>query len=263
MARKKKRGGGAKAGGPAAPRPAAPESGADPAASGPDAPTSTAPGTTAPGPAASGPAASGPAAAGPAAAEPASDDGNLVHRVAGGDAAALTALYDRHAGAVFSLALRIVGEEGEAGRVVQQVFGYAWQQAAGYDPARASVAGWLLETARGVSVDRTRAAKRAAATASAPQDGPAPAADESATLQLPSPARTQAHEVCTPEQAGRLRDALAALPALQRLAIELAYYEGLSLGEIAGQLEQPEATVSERLLTGLKSLRGALEDSAA
>ncbi|MCE2514147.1 MAG: sigma-70 family RNA polymerase sigma factor [Acidobacteria bacterium] len=194
----------------------------------------------------------------------AANDGELIRRVAGGDAAALADLYDRHAGAVFSLGLRIVRDEAEAGRVVEQVFTYVWQQASRYDPARASVAGWLLATARGASIDRVRAAPRGVATAAESTDGgAAPAPGEMATLLLPSPAGTQGYDVCSAEEADRLRGALAELPALQRLAIELAYFEGLTPGEIAAQLEQTTGTINDRLLTGLQSLRTALEDGTA
>lgn len=197
---------------------------------------------------------------GPAPSGPASDAGDLIRRVAGRDAAALADLYDQHAGTVFSLSLRILRDETEAGHVVQQVFAHAWQQASCYDPARASVAGWLLETARGASIDRVRAARRAAESA---DGGASPAPAHVATLLLPSPAGTQTYQVCTPAEASRLREALAELPALQRLTIELAYFEGLTPAEIAAQLEQTEGTINDRLLTGLKSLRSALEDGTA
>ena len=183
------------------------------------------------------------------------NDGELIRRVAAGDAAALADLYDRHAGAVFSLALRIVEDETEARRVVQQVFAFAWQQASRYDPARASVAGWLLETARGASIDRARAARRTGAGGAAPA--------EVASLLLPSPVGTHGYDVCTPAEAVRLRQALSELPALQRLAIELAFFDGLTPAEIAAQLEQTKETINDRLLTGLQSLRSALEDGTA
>ena len=199
----------------------------------------------------------------PARPNPVKDD-ELIRRMAGGDAAALADLYDRHAGTVFSLSAHIVQDEAEAGRVVQQVFAQAWQQASRYDPARASVAGWLLETARGASIDHARAARPAGASASqAGDEGGAPAPADPATLLLPTPAGASRYEACTPAEAGRLREALAGLPALQRLAIELAYFEGLTVAQIAGQLEQPEATINDRLLTGLKSLRSTLEDGTA
>lgn len=191
------------------------------------------------------------------------NDGELLQRVERGDAAALAGLYDRHAGAVFSLSLRIVGDDPEAERVVEQVFADAWRQASRYDSARASVAGWLLETARRVSIDRVRAGRPAVASGAPGGDGTAPAAVEQATLLLPSPAGAAGYRACSPAEAGRLREALAGLPRLQRLAIELAYFEGLTIAQIAGQLEQPEETIHDRLLTGLRSLRGALEDGAA
>ena len=199
----------------------------------------------------------------PARTDPA-NDGELLRRVAGGDAAALADLYDRHAGAVFSLGLRIVRDEVEAGRVVQQVFAHAWQQASRYDPARASVAGWLLETARGTSIDRIRDGRRGvAAAAESPDGGDASAPADVATLVLPSPAGTQGYDACTAEEAGRLREALGELPALQRIAIEMAYFEGLTPTAIAAQLEQTEETINDRLLTGLTSLQSALEDGNA
>ncbi len=192
------------------------------------------------------------------------NDSELIRRVGGGDATALADLYDRHADVVFSLGLRITRDEAEAGRVVEQVFTYVWQHASRYDPARASVAGWLLETARGASIDRARAGRKGAGTAAErPDGGVAPAPAGVATLLLPSPAGTQGYDVCSPEEAGRLREALAGLPALQRLAIELAYFEGLTATEIAAQLEQTEGTINDRLLTGLKSLRSALGDGTA
>ncbi len=192
------------------------------------------------------------------------NDGELLRRVAGGDAAALAELYDRHAGAVFSLGLRIVRDEAEAGLVVQQAFAYAWQQASRYDPARASVAGWLLEAARGASIDRIRGGRGGpAADAQSPDGGDAPAPGDVATLILPSPAGTRGYDACTAAEAGRLREALGELPALQRIAIELAYFEGLTPADIAAQLEQTEETINDRLLTGLKSLQSALEDGNA
>ena len=199
----------------------------------------------------------------PARPDPVKDD-ELIRRMAGGEAPALADLYDRYAGAVFSLSARIVQDEAEAGRVVQKVFAYAWKQASRYDPARASVAGWLLEAARGASIDRARAARPAGASAS--QSGGevgAPATAKPATLLLPTPAGASGYKACTPAEAGRLREALAGLPVLQRLAIELAYFEGLTVAQIADQLEQPEATINDRLLTGLRSLRSTLEDGIA
>ncbi len=182
----------------------------------------------------------------------ASADQNLFQQVADGDAGALAALYDAHGRAVFSLAIRIVNDQAEAEGVVQDVFSQAWRQAGRYDAARASVAGWLLMMARSRAIDRVRAR-------GARPDAASPARD-SGSVRLPDPARGQDVSVQTGEEAARLVTALANLPFLQRVAIELAYFEGLSQSQIADRLEQPLGSVKTRIQAGLMKLRVALED---
>ena len=186
----------------------------------------------------------------PSATSNASVDQELVRQVADGNAAAFTALYDTHVRTVFSLAVRIVNDQAEAEEVAQDVFSQAWRQVARYDAARASVAGWLLMMARSRAIDRARGAR---------PDAASPAHD-GASVRLPDPARGQDVAVQSSEEAARLRAALADLPFLQRVAIELAYFDGLSQSQIADRLEQPLGTVKTRIRAGLMKLRVALED---
>jgi RNA polymerase sigma-70 factor (ECF subfamily) len=103
---------------------------------------------------------------------------------------------------------------------------------------------------------RTRSIDRVRARRARPEGQPA--ADEAALLGLQASAADVANELVAAEAARRVRNALNALPLLQRLAIELAYYEGLSQREIAERLEQPLGTVKTRIRLGLLKLRDEL-----
>jgi RNA polymerase sigma-70 factor, ECF subfamily len=179
------------------------------------------------------------------------EDQRSLQRVAAGDAGGLGALYDRHGRAVYSLALRILGDEADAEEVTQDVFAQAWRRAGQYDEARGSVAAWLLVMARTRAIDRFRA--RRVRPEGRVHD------DEGLTLQqLPATGPDAASEMMAAERGQRVRRALEDLPFLQRVAIELAYYEGLSQREIAERLEQPLGTVKTRMRLGLLKLRDAL-----
>ena len=180
------------------------------------------------------------------------DDRRLIERLANRDAEALAALYDRHIGPVFSLALRIVGEPAEAEAVVQDTFVQAWSDAGRCDARRTSAARWLLGMTRSRAIDRVRARRRV------PERAPA---GDVATVHLPDPARGEDYDVHSPEEAARLCAALSGLPLLQRLGIELAYFEGVTLSQIAGRLEQSPETMRVHIQTGLGRLQALLEDS--
>lgn len=183
-----------------------------------------------------------------------SADVQRVAQLAGGDASALAVLYDRHATTVYSLALRIVGEQSEAEDVVQEVFAQAWRQAARFDARRGSVIAWLLVMTRTRAIDRLRARQ------SRPDRAVAP--DPQLLDRLPAESGDPAAVMAAEEDAVRVRRALNDLPMLQRVAIELAFYEGLSQSEIAERLEQPLGTVKTRIRLGLLRLRDALGGAA-
>ena len=173
-----------------------------------------------------------------------------MQRMADGDAAALASVYDHHIRTVYGLAMRILQNQDDAEDVVQEVFAQAWSQAKRYDGTRGSVASWLLTITRSRTIDRLRSRR------TKPELNPAGGDD--AVVELPDPAGGAERNLLTAESVSALRTALHALPLLQRVAIELAYFEGLTQAKIAERLEQPLGTVKTRIRTGLLKLRETL-----
>ena len=176
-----------------------------------------------------------------------SDD--VVRRMANNEPAALAELYDQHAPLVFSLAARIIDNQTEAEQVVQEIFTQTWEQAAHYNTSRGPVAVWLAVMTRRRAIEHLRALRARSGIATAANDG---------GVAIPDPARPHDTTMLSAEQIGRLRYTLAKLPLLQRIAIELAYFEANSRSQIAEKIEQPEETVTTQLREGLGTLRDAL-----
>ena len=169
---------------------------------------------------------------------PAPDTPGLLRRLTGGDAAALGELYDRYAGLVNGLALRILRNTAEAEDVVQEVFVQIWRQAERFDPDRGSPEAWLCAIARTRALDRLRrrVSRREEPGEAAPGVTAAP--------------RT--------EEALAVRKAMEGLSPDQRHALELAYYEGLTHTEIAARLGEPLGTVKTRIRSAMIRLRDVL-----
>ena len=175
-------------------------------------------------------------------------DEDLMQLVQRAEAAAFEVVYDRHAGASFSLAYRMCGARQLAEEVVQEAFLSIWRSGARYDRRRGSVRTWILGIThhraidvlrRGVVQDRYRAS------------------DEGMAERFEASERTEA-EVARREEALEVRGALEDLPDEQRRAIELAYYGGFTQSEIAEMLGVPIGTVKGRMRLGMEKMRDRL-----
>lgn len=180
-------------------------------------------------------------------------DRGLLERVARGDESALATLYDRYAGPLYGLAFRLTGERADAEEVVLDAFEQAWRDAGRFREERGSVAAWLTVICRSRALDLIRARGRRdravnRAVSAAPEDAPA-------MSRGPDPT---GHAVEGDERRRLIEAALKELSPVQRQAIELAFYEGLSQSEIADRLGEPLGTIKTRVRLGMQKLRDAL-----
>ena len=186
----------------------------------------------------------------PAALERLADE-DLMTLVDRKDPDAFEVFYDRHGGAAYSLAHRIVGDRGLAEDVTQEAFLSIWRSRARFDPARGSVRSWALGIIRNRAIDALRRSAR-----------PVPKLDfddEVALETEPADERTET-EAIRRETAGRLRQALGLLPREQSQVIELAYFGGFSHSEIADMVGAPLGTIKGRMRLGLEKIRAALAE---
>ncbi|HEX8050931.1 MAG TPA: sigma-70 family RNA polymerase sigma factor [Solirubrobacterales bacterium] len=181
-------------------------------------------------------------------------DEELMPLVGRKDPEAFEVLFDRHGGAAFSLAYRIVGDRAAAEEVTQEAFISVWRSGARFDAVRGSVRSWLLSIVRNRAIDflRSRAGKAPKLNFD----------DDSALEQRPAQERTE-EEALRRETAGEVRGAIGKLPSEQSKVIELAYFGGFSHSEIAGILELPMGTVKGRMRLGLEKIRGELAEGLA
>jgi RNA polymerase sigma-70 factor, ECF subfamily len=179
-------------------------------------------------------------------------DEELMALVYDGDARAFEVIFDRHAGAAFSLAYRMCGRRPLAEEIVQEAFMSLWRSTARYDRGRGSVRSWVLRVAHNRAVDAFR---RELSTAR--HDVP----DDWIRDALPARERTE-DEVERRSDARLVRTALDGLPQDQRQVIELAYFGGFSHAQIAEVLHLPAGTVKGRMRLGLSKLRIALGEPA-
>jgi RNA polymerase sigma-70 factor (ECF subfamily) len=175
-------------------------------------------------------------------------DRAVLVRLADGELDALEDLYDRYKTMAYSIAYRITNDATLAEDVVQDAFLGVWRNAARYIEGRGSVKTWLLSIVHHRAIDAIR---RRRPTTELPD------------VELPPPAALTAPDVWAEVAAGldaeTVRRALTGLSDVQREAIELAYFGGLTQQEISERTATPLGTVKSRMRLGLLAMRHSLE----
>ena len=178
------------------------------------------------------------------------NDVDLIQATAKGDATALMSLYDLYNRMAFGLAYRILGNPSLAEEAVQDAYLQVWNRAASFDSARGSnVRGWIMTIVHNRSIDIRRRDI---------DNKPRHVALDDAENQLSVPDVWR--EVSANLTQETMRSAVDTLPQDQRRTIELAFFEGLSHGEIAERENAPLGTVKGRMRLGLKKLRTVLTE---
>jgi RNA polymerase sigma-70 factor, ECF subfamily len=176
-------------------------------------------------------------------------DEDLMPLVGREDPLAFEVFYDRHAGAAYSLAYRIVGNRSAAEDVTQEALLSIWRAGTRYDRARGSVRAWTLGIVRNRAIDLLR--KEAGRS-------PKQAFDSEEQLERRPAEELTDTEALRRETAREVRGVLSDLPDDQSRVIQLAYYGGFSHSEIAEMLNEPLGTIKGRMRLGMDKIRAAL-----
>jgi RNA polymerase sigma-70 factor, ECF subfamily len=167
------------------------------------------------------------------------DDAALIAGIRAGDQSAMADLYDRYAGVVYGVALRVLANTTAAEDVVQEVFLQLWRNPQAFNAERGRLAPWLAVIARNRAIDFLR--KR-------------PPEDDIAEMPIASGVSLE-DESSRRLAVEKVRGVLVQLPQDQRKALEMAFFEGMTHTEIAGKTGEPLGTVKTRIRSGLLALR--------
>lgn len=173
----------------------------------------------------------------------ASEDAVLLDRVRTGDQQAMTAIFDRYATMIYSVALRVLKDTGEAEDVMQEIFVQVWRDPNSFVSGKGSLGAWLLVVTRNRAIDVIRRRK--------PTDSVDDVVLHSST--------NLASEAERNTMIGKVRRVMQGMPVEQQKSLELAFFEGLSHTEIAQKTGDPLGTVKTRIRLALISLRKALQ----
>jgi RNA polymerase sigma-70 factor (ECF subfamily) len=177
-------------------------------------------------------------------------DEALLEKISRRNQVALTELYGRYGQMLRTLIDSLVHEGAEADDVLQEIFLQIWKEADNYSPKAGKPIGWMVTIARRRAIDRLRRRQayfRAQERYRDMLDG-----------QPQRPQRDAEKTFVLSDLRHFLKKRMSNLPRLQREAIELAFFNGLSHREIAAATRAPLGTVKTRLELGLQKLTQAI-----
>ncbi|HEY1327508.1 MAG TPA: sigma-70 family RNA polymerase sigma factor [Casimicrobiaceae bacterium] len=192
----------------------------------------------------------------PPAAEPSERSARLaalLARVALADQRAFEALYGQTSAHLYAIALRILREPSAAEEIVQEAYVSVWHHAGSYDAARSQPLTWLTSIVRNRCLDHLR--RRDLDTVSLTPEG-----DDEPAFDVVDDGLTPAELLLRGAEARSVRDCVETLEAGPRQAIALAYFQGLSHGELAAHLHEPLGTIKSWVRRGLARLKHCLDD---
>jgi RNA polymerase sigma-70 factor (ECF subfamily) len=179
------------------------------------------------------------------------EDAALMRAIADRDPDALSTLYDRYGGILKALVIRVIHDEAEADDLLQEIFMQIWRQAKNYSQKKGQALGWIVTLTRRRAIDRLR--KRQAYHRVTER------------LELETEHQPDSwvnnridNDILQDDLRAFLRKRIEALPILQRQAIDLAFFHGMSQREIAEHTHTPLGTIKTRLELGLRKLHDSV-----
>ncbi|MGI8458515.1 MAG: ECF RNA polymerase sigma factor SigK [Propionibacteriaceae bacterium] len=172
---------------------------------------------------------------------------DLIEASARGHEDAFATLYDKTKARVYGLVVRVLRSPDHAAEVTQEVYVEIWRQSTRYDRSKGSALAWMTTMAHRRAIDRVRSVSSETAR------------DERYAIKEGG---REVDEVWEKVEQGleneRVHEGLAGLTTIQREALTLAYFGGLTQTQVASKLQVPLGTVKTRMRDGLIALRGAL-----
>ena len=188
-------------------------------------------------------------------------DGNarlaaLLARIALADQRAFEELYRQTGAHLYGVVLRIVRNRSIAEEILQEAYVNVWHHAGSYDAARSQPITWLTSIVRNRALDLKRRREIDTIAVASPDD-------DTPAMEFPADGPTPVEMLLSSADARSVRDCVEALDGATRQAISLAFFHGLSHGELAAHLREPLGTVKSWVRRGLEKLRRCLDAVAA